>query len=147
MIEIVLTDDAVRDLEALDRSTQLRVVKKLRQLEQGPLGQPLGQRAGVNLAGFRKIVVGNRQWRIIYALSGDDTRADVWVIGARSDDQCYNEAADRLRKAEHLSPAVRALADVLEQTIGPTIGATTPKAGKRKGPKHRRRRFPWRRWS
>ncbi|WP_137724130.1 type II toxin-antitoxin system RelE family toxin [Prescottella subtropica] len=98
MARIELTDDAKDDLADLDKSAQKLVVKALRKLESEPSkrGQPLGSRASSDLTGFRKLVVGDRQCRIIYRVDADDTVVVIWVIAERADDKCYELAKSRL---------------------------------------------------
>ncbi|MBK5224618.1 MAG: type II toxin-antitoxin system RelE/ParE family toxin [Acidimicrobiia bacterium] len=113
---VLLTDAAVEDLERLDRSVVIRVVKKLKHLaDAGPqAGKPLGARGGLNLVGLRKIVVGNRDWRIVFS-SEDDRRITILVIGERSDDWCYEEAARRIKQLDNAHPAHRPLEQLLER--------------------------------
>ncbi|MBF6350326.1 type II toxin-antitoxin system RelE/ParE family toxin [Nocardia flavorosea] len=99
MAKVVLTDEAKEDIRDLDRSAQIRVLRKLRELETEPeqRGQPLGSKAGGNLTGLRKLVVGDRQYRIVYQVERDGTVVVVWVIGERADDRCYELTLARLK--------------------------------------------------
>lgn len=75
MARVVLTDEAKEDLRDLDRSSQSRVLRKLKELEKEPekRGQPLGNKSGANLTGLRKLVVGDRQFRIVFRVERDGT--------------------------------------------------------------------------
>lgn len=99
MAEVVLTDDAVEDLRELDGSARKLVGKALKKLEASPeqRGEPLGSRSGGNLTTFRKLVVGDRDYRIVYRIEQDGTVVVVWVIGKRADEECYTLACSRLR--------------------------------------------------
>ena len=101
MARVVLTDDAKEDLRDLDGAARTLVAKKLKQLEDEPekRGAPLGSRSLSNLTTFRKIVVGDRDYRIVYRVEPDGTVCVVWVIGKRSDDEVYQAAIARLRMA------------------------------------------------
>jgi mRNA interferase RelE/StbE len=89
-----------------------RVLKKLAHLETNPLaGQPLGRRSQSNLTMFRKITVGNRDWRIIYRVEDDETLVIIWVIASRTDEECYAEATRRITRAG--LPETATLLDVL----------------------------------
>jgi mRNA interferase RelE/StbE len=82
-IRVELTSEALDDLERYVRSGNLeRFLAKLVRLEaDGPqVGQPLRG----ELHGFRKIVVGDRDWRIIFRTDAAETVATVWVIGDRA---------------------------------------------------------------
>jgi mRNA interferase RelE/StbE len=112
---VVLTDDAREDLRDLDRSVQIQVLKALTKLRDNPeqRGAPLGRRSTSNLTSFRKLVVGNRDYRIIYRVEADGTVVVVWVIGRRADGEAYELAMARLRT--HGNAAVRELATSLEE--------------------------------
>ncbi len=68
---------------------------KLVRLEE--IGKDAGSPRGRELRGFRKIVVGDRDWRIVFQMSADDASAKIWVIGDRSDSACYEEAMRRIQ--------------------------------------------------
>lgn len=108
-----LTEDALEDLSRYSASGNLKLfLKKLVRLEEegSDVGRPpLGQ----GLVNFRKIVVGDRDWRIIFSMNEDDTVATIWVIGDRADAECYEEAARRLNEAEERRPQMTPLSTVL----------------------------------
>jgi mRNA interferase RelE/StbE len=108
-IRVELTNEALGDLERYVRSGNLdRFLAKLVRLEEeGPqVGQPLRG----ELHGFRKIVVGDRNWRIIFRANPEETIATVWVIGDRADSACYDEAAARVAALGQRRPEVASLA-------------------------------------
>ena len=99
MAVVRFTHEAVEDIVKLDGSVQPRVLKKILLLESNPeAGQPLGNRAATQLATFRKLVVGNRDWRIIYRIESNGDVAVIWVVADREDGEVYSEAAKRLRR-------------------------------------------------
>lgn len=102
MARVLLLPDAVEDLADLDGSARKLVLKALRKLENDPAsrGAPLGS----GLTTFRKLVVGNRQFRIVYRVEADGTIVVVWVIATRVDSECYNLAMARL--ATYSDPGV-----------------------------------------
>jgi mRNA interferase RelE/StbE len=112
-------DAAIDDLRALNKKDPQilgQIFKKLALLEiSADAGQPL---AGP-LSGYRKLTVGNRTWRIIWRLFKESNGqmvieiAEVWAIGARSDDEIYKEMKRRLSKAKR-SPATKSLEQVIE---------------------------------
>lgn len=100
MARVVLTGDAREDLRDLDGSARKIVIKALEKLGENPeqRGQPLGnQSGGGNLVTFRKLVVGDRDYRIIYRVEPDGSVCVVWVIGKRVDRACYELAVARLQ--------------------------------------------------
>lgn len=68
MAYVYLTDDAKDDVRDLDNAAKRLVLRAMKKLEDEPekRGQPLGRRAGSNLTSFRKLVVGDRDHRIVY---------------------------------------------------------------------------------
>lgn len=113
-IRVELTDDAVADLVRYAESGNLPLfLKKLLRLEE--VGREAGLPLGRGLTGWRKIVVGDRNWRIIFATEPGQTVATVWVIGDRDDAACYEDAQRRVRAAGKAQPQVASLAAVLFQ--------------------------------
>src|SRR5579884_610721 len=111
MAEVRFLDAAVEDLSRLAPDVVTRVLKKLLLLERNPkAGAPLGG----PLTGYRKLVVGNRDWRIVYreTADGDVEVCEVWAVGARADDEVYREAAARVATMVP-GPTAHTLAQVL----------------------------------
>jgi mRNA interferase RelE/StbE len=114
-----LTDDAVNDLHTLFKSDPQIVrwaLKKMIQLERDPnSGEPL---LG-GLVGYRKITVGDRDWRVVWRVVQDEAGdfavevAEVWAVGYRKDSEVYAEIRRRVADAES-SPKTRALTEVLD---------------------------------
>lgn len=99
MAQVVLTADAREDLRDLDGSARKVVLRAVRKLacEPDKRGQPLGSRATGDLTTFRKLVVGDREYRIVYRIERDGTVVVVWVIAKRADKEVYELALARLR--------------------------------------------------
>ena len=119
-VVVRFTDAAFEDLETMARKGDPQVVraalKKCLMLERDPeAGEPL--RGG--LVGFRKLVVGDRDWRIVWRVAHDEAGglvvdvAEVWAFGARSDSEVYDEMADRVR-ALGKNPRAVPLAEAIE---------------------------------
>jgi mRNA interferase RelE/StbE len=88
--------------------------KLVRLEEEGPqVGQPLRG----DLQGFRKIVVGDRDWRIIFRTNPAETVATVWVIGDRADSECYGEAVRRVTALGQRQPEVASLAAAIVRIL------------------------------
>jgi mRNA interferase RelE/StbE len=115
MARVTLSEEAREDFFDLDGSARRLVAKALKKLETDPdqRGQPLGNRTGRDLTTFRKLVVGDRDYRIIYRVETDNTVVVVWVIGKRADAEAYELAMSRIRL--HDRAAVRQLAASLEE--------------------------------
>ncbi len=113
-IYVCLTEDACSDQEKYRASGRFKefLAKLVRLEEDGPqVGVPLGDK----LTNYRKIVVGDRDWRIIFQANRDGTEAVVWVIGDRGDEHVYKTAVKRLEALGDKKPIVRSLATTLFQ--------------------------------
>ena len=115
-----LTEPAFADLVALNRahSPGLRwALKKLLLLEQDP---EAGEALRGALIGFRKLTVSDRTWRVVWRVTHDDSGAvvvdvaEVWAVGARSDNEVYTEMTERVAEMPQ-SPITIALAEVVER--------------------------------
>lgn len=117
-----LTEPAIDDLKALARKDPQIVrwcLKKMLLLERDPMaGEPL---LG-GLIGFRRLVVSDRHWRIVWRITrGEDGAAtvdiaEVWAAGVRADSEVYEEMEQRLRTLGN-TPQARQLHDVVA-TLG-----------------------------
>jgi mRNA interferase RelE/StbE len=108
-VRVGLIDEAVEDLVRYAASGNLPLfLKKLIRLEE--IGKDAGPPLGRGLTGWRKIVVGDRDWRIIFTMNPDETVATVWVIGDRNDGECYEDAQRRVRAVADAHPQATSLA-------------------------------------
>ena len=113
-VRVELIDEAVEDLVGYSASGNLPLfLKKLIRLEE--VGKEAGLPLGRGLTGWRKIVVDDRNWRIIFTTDPDETVATVWVIGDRDDAECYNIARRRVEAAGKVHPHVASIAAVMYQ--------------------------------
>lgn len=123
-----LTAPAFEDLQRLVKSDPQIVrmaLKKMILLERDPdAGEPLAKK----LSGWRKLTVGDRDWRIVWRVSTDESGAtvidiaEVWAVGARADFEIYREMTERVASAETNRPTT-ALSDVIE-ILGKAAGTT-----------------------
>jgi mRNA interferase RelE/StbE len=113
-IRVEFIADAVEDLRRYARSGNIRqFLQKLVRLE--AVGKQAGLPLGRGLSGYYKIVVGDRDWRIVFTVNHDETVATVLVIGDRADAACYEQAERRLVAIGGQSPeAVSLAAAILE---------------------------------
>lgn len=116
MARVDLTDEALADLRGLDGSARKLVVRALAKLREQPeqRGTPLGSRRLGNLSGFRKLVVGDRQYRVVYRVEEDGSVCVVWVIGSRVDAECYELALERLARHPDAASVARLTAALTE---------------------------------
>lgn len=124
-----LTEPAVDDLQALMRLDPQIVrwaLRKLLLLERDPeAGAPLHGA----LIGWRKLVVGDRDGRVVWRVTHDDAGTiivdvtEVWAVGARSDQAVYAEMTARARALPR-TPATLALAEVVDRLGRVAAGLT-----------------------
>jgi mRNA interferase RelE/StbE len=115
-----LTEDAIADLHRLskkDPQIVRTVFKKMLLLERSTnAGEPL---LGA-LIGFRKLVVGDRDWRIVWQVTADIDGtpildiSEVWAVGVRSDSEIYEELKARVARIGN-DPKLQPLKDVIAQ--------------------------------
>lgn len=99
---VELVNDAFADLQRVDKSGRIvDFLTKLVRIEEigAQAGLPLGHKEhrGQKLTGWRKTIVGDRDWRIIFQVDEGSRVATILVIGDRSDAECYAEATRRLK--------------------------------------------------
>lgn len=113
------TDAAFADLQRLARKGDPQVVrwalKKCLLLERNP---EAGEELRGGLFGYRKLTVGDRDWRIVWRVTHDDEGrpavdvAEVWAVGARSDSEVYEEMTSRVATLS-ATPATVPLAEAI----------------------------------
>ena len=113
-VRVELIDEAVEDLHRYAATGNLPLfLKKLLRLEE--VGKDAGVPLGRDLTGWRKIVVGDRNWRIIFTTDPQEAVATVWLIGDRDDAECYETAQRRVRALAKAQPEAASLAAVMFQ--------------------------------
>lgn len=115
MARVLLTNEAREDLRDLDGSARKIVAKALKKLEDSPeqRGAPLASNATGNLTTFRKLVVGDRQYRIVFRVEPDGTVCVVWVIARRTDSVVYDLALSRLQLYSDRTEMTESLAELI----------------------------------
>ena len=134
------TDAAVADLEGMVRQGDPQVVKwalkKCLMLERDP---EAGEELRGALIGYRKLSVGDRDWRVVWRVTHDDEGtpvvdvAEVWAMGARSDSEVYDEMGSRVA-ALSANPATLPLAEVIQRLGKVAAGLAAKNAEPVKGP-------------
>lgn len=100
-------EEAEKDLQKLDHSVQLQVVKGIQKVSQNPLsvmeggyGKPLGNKSGNNLTNLLKIKFRDIGIRVVYKVERLDGVMKIIVVSARTDEQVYREAGKRRDRYE-----------------------------------------------
>lgn len=103
--KIIYLPEAYEDLEKLDGSQSKMVDKAITKVSLNPLpnylggyGKPLGNHNTDDLSGFCKIKLKSIGLRIVYKAIITDTKMVIIVIGARADEEVYEEALKRILK-------------------------------------------------
>lgn len=85
------------DLKQLDHRVRILVFKQLKKLSQSPqLGDLLGNKAGMDLSGCRKMYVDHKRVRIVYRIIEKVIVVEVIAIAQRDDMRVYCEASQRI---------------------------------------------------
>ena len=93
--KVELIAEAHTDFNKLDGSVKKQVLKQLVKLEQNPrYGDPLGNKAGINLEGYFKLYADKKRIRIIYEAIGRIIK--VIAIDKREDMEVYRIALKRI---------------------------------------------------
>lgn len=73
------------------------VFKKLKKIAQNPIiGIDLGNKAKMNLTGYKKVYVDKKKVRIVYKIVEDKVVVYVIAVGKRNDMEVYEKALGRV---------------------------------------------------
>lgn len=88
--KIVFHEAAVKDLEQIDNSVRILVIKQLKKLQDNPyLGIELGNKGGMNLVGYRKLYVMKKKIRIVYKIIEKKLVVFIVTIAKRDKGEAY----------------------------------------------------------
>ena len=94
---IVLKTEADEELEELSNRERILVFKQFKKIASSPeLGKLLGNRAGYDLHGCRKMYADRKRIRIVYTVLDEQIVIEVIAIGKRDEMEVYKNAAERL---------------------------------------------------
>jgi len=94
---VVLKEEANQDLDSLSYAQKILIFKQLKKLSTSPqLGVLLGNKAGYNLQGYRKMYADKKRLRIVYRTIDDVIEVEVIAIGKRDDMDVYAKASERI---------------------------------------------------
>ena len=93
--KVELIPEAQADFNGLDGGVKKRILKQLVKLEQNPkYGDPLGNKAGINLEGYFKLYADKKRIRIIY--EEIDHIIKIIAIDKRENMEVYRIALKRI---------------------------------------------------
>ncbi len=96
--KIVVKREVEDDLKKLTKAQKILVFKQFKKLESSPqLGVQLGNRAGFDLSGLRKLYVDKKKIRIVYRIYEERIVVEVIAVGKREDMKVYAEANRRVK--------------------------------------------------
>jgi mRNA interferase RelE/StbE len=83
--EVVFMKDAQEDFAGLDKSVRAQAIKKAAALQENPfLGDPVGNKFGLDLTGYYKLYIVKKAYRIVYRLVGEEIEViEIVGIGKR----------------------------------------------------------------
>ena len=94
---VKLTDDAKGDFKRLDGREKAVVAMRLISLERDPgIGNPLGNKMGMDLTGYFKLYADGRRLRIVYTPEGEIIK--IIAIGKREGIEVYKLAIMRIQQ-------------------------------------------------
>jgi len=94
---VKLTDDARGDFKRLDGREKALVAKRLMNLEHNPqIGNPLGNKMGMDLTGYFKLYLEGRRLRIVYSIEEEIIK--VIAIGKREGMEVYKLVRQRIQE-------------------------------------------------
>lgn len=96
--EIKFKEGAEVDFLGFDGRVKKLIAKQLQKIALSPeLGELLGNKAGFDLSGCRKMYVDNKRVRIVYRIVEDKIVVEVIAIGDRDEMSVYEDAAQRIK--------------------------------------------------
>ncbi len=103
--QVEFLPEAEKDMDELDGSVKVQVIKGIVRVSQNPLpqseggyGKPLGNKGNLNLTNLLKIKFRDIGIRVVYKVIREDTIMKILVVSARTDEKVYKEAAKRRKE-------------------------------------------------
>jgi mRNA interferase RelE/StbE len=95
--KLVAKEEVEDDLSKLSHAQRVLVFKQFKKLQTSPeLGKDLGNKAGYNLSGCKKLYVDKKKIRIVYRIVDNEILVEVIVVGKREDMEVYDKANKRI---------------------------------------------------
>lgn len=89
--------EAEEEFDHLDAGVRKQAFAQLEKLAVSPeLGVPLGNKAGLDLTGYRKLYFGQKKYRIVYTFDRQKGEVVIFAVGKREDMKVYREVVRRL---------------------------------------------------
>lgn len=92
---------AYHEFKQLDGSVKPKVAAQLLKTQRNPLaGEPLGNRMGIDLTGYRRIYVDRKRIRIVWQVRAEEVVIVIVGIGPRDKGEIYHLVAQRFREQD-----------------------------------------------
>jgi len=92
-------EEVEKDFKELGHATTLLVLKKIQKIAKNPIiGDDLGNKANMNLSGYKKVYVDNKKVRIVYKIIDDKIEIFVVAVGKRDEMEVYQKAFKRIQE-------------------------------------------------
>lgn len=99
MYSINYHEEVEKDFKELGHATTLLVLKKIQKIAKNPIiGDDLGNKANMNLSGYKKVYVDNKKVRIVYKIIDDKIEIFVVAVGKRDEMEVYQKAFKRIQE-------------------------------------------------
>lgn len=94
--KILFHPEAKKELDLLAGSNRILVLKQIKKLSESPeLGDALGNIAGLDLSGYRKMYANKKQIRIVYKIIEKRIEVFIIAISNREKSKVYELASKR----------------------------------------------------
>lgn len=100
-VRLVLKESAAKELGRLSGDARKKALAQLVKIRDNPMvGAPLGNKAGANLTGYRKIYFDGTRKRVVWRVEGDRLIVVVMAIGNRDKGAVYKTILARIHEKE-----------------------------------------------
>jgi len=94
--EVIFHPEAKKGFNQLDGSIRKVVLKQMLKLQKKPnLGETLGNKAGFDLTGYRKMYAYKKKIRIVYRIHEGKLLIFIIAVGSRKEMAVYRDAYER----------------------------------------------------
>ena len=94
--KLEVKEEVKKDLSKFSKTQRMLIYKQFKKLQTSPeLGTSLGNKAGYNLSGLRKLYVDKKKIRVVYQIIEERIIVEVIAVGKREDMAVYQMAHER----------------------------------------------------
>ena len=94
--KLEVKEEVKKDLSKFSKTQRMLIYRQFKKLQTSPeLGTSLGNKAGYNLSGLRKLYVDKKKIRVVYQIIEERIIVEVIAVGKREDMAVYQMAHER----------------------------------------------------